>query len=223
MRIDKVLSNLKYGTRNEIKEAIKNKLVVVNDVLCKSPKEQVDPTKDTILFDGNLVYYKEQITLMMNKPQGVISATKDGLHKTVIDLLQSPYDRFDFSIAGRLDIDTEGLLILSTDGDLIHSLITPKKNVFKTYYVEVERPMDAKDLLQDMLIKDGKNNDYVPMKRRVEQITDTSFHLSICEGKFHQVKRMVAYCNNKVTYLKRIAIGDIVLDETLGLGDYKEV
>ncbi len=222
MRLDKFLSNLKFGTRKEVSTYIRKKRVTVNGEIISKPETNVSPEIDQICFDDELIYYKEQITLLMNKPQGYVSANTDNLHQTVFDLIEEPYSRFDLNIAGRLDIDTEGLLVLTTDGTLLHQIITPSKNVYKTYYVEVKAPFDANKLLRKMELLDGNNRPFTPMTPIVEQLTETSFHLSIKEGKFHQIKRMVEHFNNEVTFLKRISIGDILLPEDLPLGGYIE-
>ena len=223
MRIDKFLSNMKYGTRNEIKKDIKNGYVFINGKQVKEAKSSLNPTVDVVEYDGQKVFYKERLVLMMNKPKGVVSATRDALHETVVDLIGEPYSRFDLNIAGRLDIDTEGLIVLTNDGTLLHDLITPKKNIYKKYYVEVDKPIDFHLLEKPMSILDGKNQPFTPMPPLIEEIATLSFYLSIKEGKFHQVKRMCQACGITVTYLKRVAIGTIVLDEKLELGEYKEI
>jgi 16S rRNA pseudouridine516 synthase len=223
MRIDKLLSNLKYGSRAEIKKYVRQKRIKVNGTVIKTSDFKVDPIHDVILFDKEIVFYKERIVLMMNKPQGYVSANKDGLHQTVFDLVKEPYHRFDLKVAGRLDIDTEGLLLLTNDGEFIHNIIQPNKDVYKKYYVEVNQPFDVSRLLNPMEILDGVGNSYIPHTPIVEAISDTTFYLSIHEGKFHQVKRMCEFCGVSVVYLKRVSIGDIVLDEDLSLGEYKEL
>lgn len=223
MRLDRFLSNLKYGTRSEIKKAIKKGKVTINGKPAKEANVTINPIVDQVHYDGDLVFYKDTITLMLNKPKGYISATKDGLHKTVVDLIGEPYSRFDLNIAGRLDIDTEGLVLLTNDGNFLHSVISPKKNIYKKYYVEVDEELDCAKLLEPMKILDGNNNEYTPLTPKVEQLTPSTFHLEIKEGKFHQVKRMCQYYGVKVTYLKRIAIGEIELDSSLKLGEYREI
>ncbi len=224
MRLDRFLVLRKFGSRKEVEKIIKNGEVLRNGQMMKDPSQHIDQLNDDILVDGVLAPKKEFVVLMMNKPQGVISATKDQHHKTVLDLIEEPYNRYDLSIAGRLDIDTEGLVLLTNNGTYIHQLISPKKNVFKKYYVEVEEPFFNMHLLKSKYqIMDGKGELYEPLLPILEPIDETRFYLSIQEGKFHQVKRMVEHFNNRVTYLKRIAIGDIVLDEALQPGQYKEL
>lgn len=223
MRLDKLLSNLKYGTRSEITKVIQRGHVRVNGSVVRSGKFQVDPTIDNIRYYQEQVLYKKHVLLMMNKPKGVVSANKDALHETVIDLLEPPYNRLDMKIAGRLDIDTTGLLLLSDDGALIHSIISPKKEVYKTYLVEVDDVFDASKLTGTYQIEDGKKHLYQPSNPVVKQLSDTMFELSIHEGKFHQVKRMVEHFDRQVIQLHRISIGDIVLDQSLQPGEYMEI
>ena len=223
MRLDRYLSNLKYGTRNEITKKIKSKKVMVNGIVVTDSRYKVDTLKDKVVFEGIDIFYKETILLMLNKPSGVISANKDGLHETVLDLIGEPYNRFDLRIAGRLDIDTEGLILLTNDGKLLHKIISPNKDVYKKYYVKVESKFDSNKLLKEFQIKDGRDLLFTPLLPIVEQISDNEFFLSIKEGKFHQVKRMVEHFNNKVTYLKRVSIGNIELDNSLEKGRYKEI
>jgi len=224
MRIDRFLSNLKYGTRKEIQKAVKYKRVYVNEELVKNVAFKIDPLVDKVVFDDEKVYYKETILLMMNKPPGYVSATKDGKEKTVLELITEPYSRFNLSIAGRLDKDTEGLLLLTNNGKLLHNVISPNKDVYKKYFVRVENPIkNPKKLEGNYEILDGRDYPFTPSSPIVEKINDLEFYLSIKEGKFHQIKRMVEHFSNKVTYLKRVQIGQIELDKELRLGEYKEI
>ncbi len=224
MRIDRFLSNLKYGTRKDIQKAIKRKQVFLNNNLVTNGSIKINQNIDKVTFDDELVYYKETILLMMNKPKGYVSATKDGKEKTVLELIDFPYSRFDLNIAGRLDKDSEGLLLLTNNGKLLHNIISPNKDVYKKYFVRVEKPFrKLKKLEGNYEILDGRSFTFVPSSPITERINDFEFYLSIKEGKFHQVKRMVEHFSNKVTYLKRVQIGQIKLDENLKLGEYKEI
>ena len=223
MRLDRYLSNLKYGTRNEITKKIKSKKVTVNGNVVTDSRYKVDTENDLVTLEGIEIFYKETVLLMVHKPAGVISANKDGLHETVLDLIGEPYNRFDLRIAGRLDIDTEGLILLTNDGKLLHKIISPNKDVYKKYYVKTVSKFDSKKLLKQFEIKDGRDIMFTPLLPKVEQISDNEFYLSIKEGKFHQVKRMVEHFNNKVVYLKRVSIGNIELDKDLEKGRYKEI
>jgi 16S rRNA pseudouridine516 synthase len=222
MRLDKVLSNMKYGTRREIKQAIGKKQVTVNKQIVQDSSMQVDPLIDEIMFQGERVIYKENILLMLYKPKGYVCANKDNLHQTVFDLLEEPYRRLPLNIAGRLDIDTEGLVLLTDNGELLHELISPNKDIYKTYLVRVNRPIDPKVLDGSYQILDGNNQPYQPQPPIINPINDYEFYLSIKEGKFHQVKRMVAHFGAEVIYLKRVAFGDISLGD-LPLGQYQEL
>ncbi len=224
MRLDRLLSNLKYGSRTEIQKIIKRKRVTVNDKVTIDGRRKVDPNKDKIIIDDETIYYKDSVLIMLNKPSGYVSAIKDAKDKTVLDLIKEPYSRFDLSIAGRLDKDTEGLILLTNSGKLLREIITPSKDVYKKYFVKVEKPFKDPNVLDgDYQILDGKNYLFKPLKPFIEKLNDNEFYLSIKEGKFHQVKKMVEHFNNKVIYLKRVKIGKIELDETLKLGEYKEL
>lgn len=223
MRIDKYLSNLKYGTRKEVQIQIKSGLVKVNDIVIKNVNSKINEDIDLVKLNDETVYYKKTILLIMNKPSGYLSANENGKQETVYDLIKEPYSRFQLNIAGRLDKDTEGLLILTNNGTLLHSIITPKKNVYKKYYVKTKEKFDILNFDESYQIKDGRDNLFTPLKPIAETISDTEFHLSIKEGKFHQIKRMVQHFNNEVIYLKRLSIGKIVLDQSLKIGEYKEL
>lgn len=223
MRIDKLLSNLKYGSRKDVERMIKQKRVFVNGLLCTSGKEKVDPRVDEIMLDQEIIFYEESILLMMNKPAGYVSANHDDLHPTVFDFVKEPYNRFDLNIAGRLDIDTEGLLLLTNDGQLLHEIIHPKKNVYKEYYVEVAKSFDFACLLKSMEILDGNGAPYRPMRPIIKKIDERCFYLKIKEGKFHQIKRMVEHCGSEVVYLKRTKVGHLSLDEKMKPGELMEV
>lgn len=224
MRIDKFLSNLKYGTRKEVKKYLKDKRVKINDVLIKSSSYLFDPNNETVYLDDEPIFYKETIVLMLNKPPGHISANYDLTFPTVLDLIKAPYDRFDLKIAGRLDKDTVGLIILTNDGELLHNIITPKKNVYKKYYVKTQYSLkNIQRLKKEFTILDGADREFIPLTPIIDQIAENELYISIKEGKFHQVKRMIEHIENKVVYLKRISIGDIILDESLKEGEYKEI
>jgi len=225
-RLDKILGHLGYGSRSELKKAVKLGLVTVNGRVATDSGMQVDAEKDAITFDGARVHYREFIYLMMNKPAGVISATEDTREGTVLDLLEPEYASFDPFPVGRLDKDTEGLLLLTNDGQLAHRLLSPKKHVPKTYYADVAGMVteeDAAAFRRGVTLDDG----YVtmPAELRVLEAKDgaSRIELTIMEGKFHQVKRMFEAVGKKVVYLKRIAMGPLPLDETLPPGAVREL
>lgn len=224
MRLDKFLCNLKYGSRADIKKFCKNSLVSVNGKVVKDSDFNVDPVNDIIEIEGEIVFYKENITLMMNKPSGYICSTIDEAYPSLLRLLDKKYSRFDFKFAGRLDYDTEGLVILSTDGELIHKITSPKKDMYKTYYVKTKRIIENECILSSpIILLDGKDNEYTTKGAKITKISDFEILISITEGKFHQVKRMLKYIDNEVVYLKRVQIGNLILPEDLELGEYVEI
>ncbi|MFM1540801.1 pseudouridine synthase [Helcococcus ovis] len=222
MRIDKYLSNSGIGTRKEVKQYIKNGLILLNDKVVLKSTQQVDENKDKIKFKNHEIIYKKYIYLMMNKPQGYISATKD-YNDTVLDLLDEKFQNKDIFPVGRLDKDTEGLLILTNDGKLAHELLSPKKKVDKKYYAKVDNILSEEDIDK---FKDGiylEKEQYLTMPAKLEIISNYECYVYIKEGKYHQVKRMLKSCGKEVLYLKRISMGNINLDETLDLGQYREL
>lgn len=224
-RLDKIIANLGYGTRKEVKLLIKNGAVKVNGVVAKDGGMHVDPLKDKIEVGGQVLRYRKYIYLMMNKPDGVISATYDNRHKTVADILPEKYKSFGLFPVGRLDIDTEGLLIMTNDGQLAHELLSPKKHVPKRYYALVEGKVAEEDVLrfkEGVVLDDG----YKTMPAHLDIIKSGDFseiELVIYEGKYHQVKRMFASVGKKVKYLRRIAMGGLRLDENLQTGECREL
>lgn len=228
MRLDKFLANSGIGTRKEVKDILKNKKISVNDIFVKDGKIQIDEEKDIVKYEDKIIYYKPFVYIMMNKPAGVISATEDNHHKTVIDLLNNEYRTYDIFPVGRLDIDTEGLLLLTNDGVLSHNLLSPKKHVDKKYYVKIANSLSDDDI---KMLENGikLEENFVTKKAKVEIICNNSeknenwAYITISEGKFHQVKRMFKAVNNEVLYLKRVKMGGLLLDEKLKLGEYREL
>ena len=225
MRIDKVLSNLGYGSRKDVKKLLKDGGVKVNNVIIKDAKQHVDPEKDTVTLNGEEIQYREFIYLMMNKPPGVISATEDNRDETVIDLLEVADLVFEPFPVGRLDKDTEGLLLITNDGQLSHRLLSPKKHVPKTYFAVIEGEVSQEDIeafKMGVTLDDGyetKPGELVILKSGLT----SDIELTITEGKFHQVKRMFQAVGKRVVYLKRLSMGPLELDETLELGEYREL
>lgn len=231
MRLDKLLGNLGYGTRSEIKKMCKQGMVVVNDQEIKKSDHHIDPNLDKVYLNGNLVEYREYIYLMMNKPAGCVSATFDRYDQTVIDLIDSEYLVFDPFPVGRLDKDTEGLLVITNDGQLSHRVLSPKKHVPKTYYAEINNEVLASDIetfSKGVYIGD----DYTTKPAKLEVIRNfevehgiihSEIYVTISEGKFHQVKRMFEAVGKSVLYLKRVQMGGLKLDESLELGEYREL
>jgi 16S rRNA pseudouridine516 synthase len=225
MRIDKLLANMGFGTRKEVKHLLKTGLVRVNEEIVKDAKTHVDPDKQLVTVNGEQVEYKEFIYLMMNKPQGIISATEDNHDQTVIDILEHEDAIFDPFPVGRLDKDTEGLLLITNDGQLAHQLLSPKKHVPKTYYAHIDDVVNEEDVAafkQGVVLDDGYETK--PGILKILETGQTSkIELTITEGKFHQVKRMFEAVGKRVVYLKRIRMGPLPLDETLELGEYREL
>ena len=224
-RIDKILSNLGYGSRSELKKLCKSGLVKVNGKVINNPGVQVDVENDEILFDGEKVVYKEFIYLMLNKPDGYISATFDKRDPIVLDLIDKEALIFEPFPVGRLDKDKEGLLVLTNDGQLAHRVLSPKKHVPKTYYAKVEGVVteeDVKAFAEGVTLDDGYET--MPAELEILKSDDISeIELTIHEGKFHQVKRMFESVGKKVVYLKRLSMGKLKLDEGLALGEYREL
>ncbi len=224
-RLDKLLSNFGFGSRTEIKSIVKKGLVTVDGKIVKDSSVHVDPALSTIIINGIKLEYRKYIYLMMNKPQGVISATTDTRQKTVFDIMPEEYKCFDLFPAGRLDIDTEGLVLMTNDGQLAHEILSPKKHVTKQYYAHVMGIVDQADVeafKEGVTLDDG----YKTLPARLEIIKAdeiSEIKLSIVEGKFHQVKRMFEAVGKKVIYLKRLSMGQLRLDETLALGECKEL
>ena len=221
MRLDKFLANSGVGSRKEVKELIKQGLVFVNEERIKSSDKNIDENKDIIKVNNKLITYKKHVYIMLNKPKNVISATDDNKHKTVIDLIKG-YDTYNIFPVGRLDIDTEGLLILTNDGILSHNLLSPKKHVEKEYLVKLKENINDHNIHKvenSIELEDG----YVCKRAKISKISENELTISITEGKFHQVKRMFKAVNNEVIYLKRIRMGNLLLDKNLMLGEYREL
>lgn len=218
MRLDKFVSDALGITRKDSKNLIKKGLVMVNGAIIKDAGANVSDT-DTLIVDGKKAEYKKFIYLMMNKPQGYISATDDKRQKTVLDLLDERFARYDLFPAGRLDIDTEGFLLLTNDGQTAHNLLSPSKKVGKEYFARLEKPLTKEDA---HTIEQGVDiGGYITKPSSIVQESDTECVITIVEGKFHQVKKMFEAVGNKVVYLKRISFASLLLDPTLALGEYR--
>ena len=223
MRLDKLLANMGYGSRKEVKVLLKQKAVRVDEEVVKDSAMHVDPAKQVVTVFGDRVEYTEFIYLMMHKPQNVISATEDKYDQTVIDLLEPSDQHFEPFPVGRLDKDTEGLLLITNDGQLAHNLLSPKKHVPKWYYAKIDGEVTHADIEAFKLgvtLDDGYHTKPGELKILASG-KQSEIELMIQEGKFHQVKRMFEAVGKKVTYLKRLSMGSLVLDETLPLGQYR--
>ncbi|MFS0574815.1 pseudouridine synthase [Sporosarcina sp. 179-K 3D1 HS] len=225
MRLDKLLSNMGYGSRKEVRQLLKSGSIRVNGKTVKDAALHVDPYGEEVFVLGERVLYKEFIYLMMHKPQGVISATEDVRDRTVVDLLDAEHRHFNPFPVGRLDKDTEGFLLLTNDGKLAHNLLSPKKEVPKTYYAHISGVVTEEDVAKfasGVTLEDGYLTK--PGKLQILKSAEQSeIELTITEGKFHQVKRMFEAVGKRVVYLKRLSMGPLQLDESLPIGAYREL
>ena len=224
MRLDKLLAHSGFGTRKEVKDFIKKGIVTVNGEIAEKDKMQVDPQTDEVCVNGEVITYEEFVYYMLNKPAGYVSATEDNLYPTVVDLIDDYY-RDDLFPVGRLDLDTEGLLLLTNDGDFAHKLLAPSRHHSKLYYACVEGIMDENDILK---FKEGITIDHYRCQSSNLSIIKTEDNTSevlieIFEGKFHQVKKMVESVGKKVTYLKRLQMKNLKLDTSLQIGKFREL
>jgi 16S rRNA pseudouridine516 synthase len=224
-RLDKILSNMGIGTRKEVKTLIKDGKVKVNGLKIKDSAMHINPVTDILEVSGEEVKYRKFVYIMMNKPGGVISATEDDYDKTVIDLLHEELRTFKPAPVGRLDKDTEGLLLITNDGELNHMLLSPKRHVPKKYYAKIDGLVALKDILdfsEGIVLDDGYKT--MPAQLSVIKADPISeIEVVLHEGKFHQVKRMFEAVGKKVVFLKRIEMGNLKLDNSLETGQYREL
>lgn len=225
MRLDKMLSNMGYGSRSDIKKMINKGSVSVDGKLIRDPSYKVNPKEAVVTLDGKQIIYRKFTYLMLNKPAGIVSST-DSKDTNVIDILEDKYKYINLFPAGRLDKDTEGLIILTNDGLMAHNILSPKKKVEKKYYVEIDGSLTLEQietLKNGVILEDGDR--CLPSRLEMIEVDDIlcKLHLYIMEGKYHQVKRMFGVLGREVTYLKRISVGEIVLDENLAPGEYREL
>ncbi|MBE7018691.1 MAG: rRNA pseudouridine synthase [Ruminococcaceae bacterium] len=222
-RLDKILANAMVGSRKEVVKLIRSGAVTVNETVITDPATKVNPDEADIIASGIPVCYREHYHLMMNKPDGYICATEDLREKTVLDLLpDDEVPKNKVFPAGRLDKDTEGFVFLTTDGKLAHRVTGPKNHVNKKYFVQIDKPMIPEWIAKfksGITIDDG----YECKSAFLEILSENTCHLTIFEGKFHQVKRMFEALGATVTYLKRVQIGSLLLDDSLKLGEYREL
>lgn len=225
MRLDKYLCHIGYGTRSQVQKLVKQKRVSIDGVIINKPDYGFVVEEAEVMVDGKCIVYKEFYYFILHKPAGVITATKDELQETVLDLLESIDQNKEVAPVGRLDKDTEGLLILTNDGVTAHKLLSPKKHVPKVYYVEVEGTVneeDQKAIEQGLTLADGTQC-LTGVLDILEAGEKSKVHLTINEGKFHQVKRMMASLGKPVTYLKRVQMGGLKLPDDLEKGCYREL
>ena len=222
MRLDKHLTNQGIGSRSQVKELIKSKKVFVNNVLENKPERHIDENNDIVSLDGVNLEYNKFYYYMLNKPPGVLTAVKDNNYKTVMDIMDVTPKEGLFPV-GRLDKDTGGLLLITNDGELSHNLLSPKKHVNKTYYVELNGELIDSDI--DLFAKGldiGEKNITKPAKLEILSGRNRAY-ITITEGKYHQVKRMFQAIGLTVTFLKRISMGSLILDKNLKSGGYRKL
>ncbi len=229
IRLDKYLADMGIGTRSQVRRHIRQKQVLVNGSLPNGPEQKVDTGTDAVTFQGKRVAYAEHIYLMLYKPQGCVSATEDKLHKTVLDLIADGRKKGMFPV-GRLDLDTEGLLLVTDDGELAHNLLAPGKHVPKAYYAKVSGKVSEEDAaLFQRGVDIGEDSLTRPAKLEILSVGEldgrwvSEVELTITEGKYHQVKRMFQAVGKNVLYLKRNAMGGLKLDDSLKPGEYREL
>lgn len=222
MRLDKYLAEMGAGTRSEVKKLVRAGRVTINGAVAGKPEQKVDPETDTVCLDGEAFLYAAYEYYLFHKPAGCVSATEDKIHKTVMDYLTDTL-RDDLFPVGRLDIDTEGLLLITNDGALAHELLSPAHHVKKTYYARVAGRVTEEDA---RLFQQGVDIGEEKLTKPAELVILTSgeeseIELTITEGKFHQVKRMFQAVGKEVVYLKRLSMGPLTLPETLLPGEYR--
>lgn len=219
-RLDKILVSQSVGSRKEVQKLIKSGAVSVNGEICKKIDFKADTENDEITVNGQALNYQKYVYIMMNKPAGVVSATTDNHDRTVIDILPPEFKRKGLFPAGRLDKDTEGLLIITDDGDFAHRMLSPKKHVYKKYVAKVDADITEETIKrfeEGIVFADGTK--CMPAKLELEKNSDKKTGIvTICEGKFHQVKKMFIYCGINVVHLQRISIGNLYLDGKLPIG-----
>lgn len=223
MRLDKFLCDMQIGTRSQVKDCIKKGNVSVNGVIIKNPDYKLDENTDNVSYMGKNVTYQSLYYYMLHKPMNVVTATKDSDNKTVMDLLPDACGKNLFPV-GRLDKDTEGLLLITNDGELAHNLLSPIKHVEKTYYAECSGKIDtARIHMLETGVDIGDEEPTSPAKVRLISQSDCTYtiELTIMEGRFHQVKRMIQAVGGSVTYLKRLSMGSLSLDSDLPKGAYR--
>lgn len=219
-RLDKYLCDLNIGTRSQVKTFIQKGLVSVNNEIIKKPEYKVTED-DTISYQGQTLSNEQYSYYMLHKPAGIITATEDRFQPTVLDYFKEEPCKNLYPV-GRLDKDTEGLLLITNDGELGHRLLSPRHHIPKTYYVELLHSVSDEDIhLLEEGVDIGEKNLTLPAQ--LKTITDSSVYITITEGKFHQIKRMFEATGNKVVYLKRISMGDLCLDDSLPKGQYRKL
>ena len=227
MRLDKFLVENGLGSRSQVKDVLKKGLVLVNGRAEKSPKTQINETADEVVVSGQKLTYEKFVYYLLNKPKGYISATEDERHKTVLDLLDETARQKEVFPVGRLDIDTHGLLLLTNNGKLAHAMLLPKKHVEKIYRAKVAGLMNQSDVERFARGIELKDFTCHPAQLKIVELDEEKeislVEITLAEGKFHQVKRMVAACGKEVTDLQRLSMGPLQLDPELALGEWRRL
>lgn len=229
MRLDKLLAHTGFGTRKQVKKIVRDGHITVNGERVKNSATKVDPEIDDVRIGAERIYYEEFVYFMLNKPAGVISATEDLFHNTVLDLLEPADLVQEPHPVGRLDLDTEGLLILTNDGQLTHQLTSPRREVDKEYYAIVQGIVTEEDIekFEEGLLINDEEDKFTALPAQLsileldEEAETSEIEVIIHEGKYHQVKRMFKAVGKEVIYLKRMRMGNLKLDENLPLGEYR--
>lgn len=221
-RLDKVISTQTSYSRKDIKRMARLGDILLNGEICKNSDIKINPEKDTVTVCGENISYKKYVYYMMNKPKGVLSASNDKNAVTVVDIIPDELKRKNLFPAGRLDKDTTGLLIITDDGEFAHRMLSPNKKVYKHYIATLDKELDSsvKEKFENgIVLPDGT----VCQKAFFEKLCDNKALVKICEGKFHQVKKMFLSCSYTVLELKRVRIGSLELDEALDMGEVREL
>ncbi|NLG03122.1 MAG: rRNA pseudouridine synthase [Clostridia bacterium] len=221
LRIDKVLADLQAGTRSEVKKIIRQGRVSVDDVIVKNPEMKVDYETQKICLDNNELHLQKFVYYMLNKPAGCVTATKDQINPTVMDYMKEVW-RKDLFPVGRLDLDTEGLLLITNDGELAHKLLSPRKHVDKVYYAELDGSL-RQEMIGQFQMGLNIGEEKITLPADLEILSEHTAKVTIHEGKYHQVKRMFQTCGLKVTYLKRVRMGTLLLDPKMQKGEFREL
>ena len=220
-RLDKIISNMGRATRREVKEMVRQGRISVDGIAVSSPEMKIDPNTAKIQIDGEVLHYESLTYLLLHKPAGVVSATEDTREKTVLDCLPPELRKRDLAPVGRLDKDTEGLLLLTNDGELNHRLTSPRYHVKKTYYARVDGCLEEADVTR--FASGIELSDFTCLPAKLEILSENTCLITVEEGKFHQVKRMLGFCGKPVIYLKRMSMGPLKLDKTLPVGAFRSL
>ena len=221
MRIDKFLSEMGKATRTESAKLAKQGKILVNGAVVKRSDTHINPETDTLTLNGSVVTYKKFTYIMLNKPEGYVSATEDGQENTVLDLISEEERRKNLFPCGRLDKNTVGLVILTNDGDSAHNLLSPKHHVSKVYKFNSKFPLSERDVQN---LENGVDiGGYFTKPCKISMITVSEGEITLTEGKYHQIKRMLEAVNNKITYLERVSFGAIKLDPNLARGEWRHL